>query len=54
MLFPSAYSVATGDAAKQHIQNEEIQIDFDEWLTVDEEMCNMFTQINRYWMRFVI
>ena len=54
MLFPSAYSVATGDAAKQHIQNEEIQIDFDEWLTVDEEMCNMFTQINRYWMRFII
>ena len=54
MLFSSAYSVATGDAAKQHIQNEKRYIDFDEWLTVDEKMCHTYTQVYRYWIRYII
>ena len=53
-LFSSAYSVATGEAPKQHIQNEKRHIDFDEWSTVDEKLCSTYTQINKYWKRFMI
>ena len=53
-FFSSAYSVATGNAAKQHIQNEKRHIDFDEWSTVDEKLCSTYTQVNKYWKRFMI
>ena len=52
-FFSTAYSVATGDASKQHIQNEKRQIDFDEWSTIDEKVCSMFIQVNKYWKRLV-
>ena len=53
MFFSTAYSVSTGDASKQHIQNVKKHIDFDEWSTIDEEVCSMFTQINKYWKKLI-
>ena len=54
VFLSSGYSVATGNASKQHILNQQKDIDFDEWLTLDKQLCNLYTQINRYWIRFVI
>ena len=37
-------TVATGDARRLHLQN--INIDFDQWLQLDEQWCNMFQEIS--------
>ena len=54
MFLSSGYSVATGNALKQHILDQQKDIDFDEWLILDKQLCSLYTQINRYCTRFLI
>ena len=53
-FFALCCSVTTGDALKQFVLNQQKDIDFDEWLTVDKQLCDLYTQMNRYWTRFLI